>query len=346
MRRTMAEKRERMSNRLCVRTSNTMGIMDVLSDIVASMRVGMPHSARVDLPAPWGLKFPASPGAGFHVILRGAAWLLAPGMEPVPLALGDVLFLPHGGKHVIASNADASLVDVVQTVAGDWVVDGVPLAPGGPVTSMLCGTYLLDRAQTHPLLSGLPDVVHLPARVGERAAVHDTVTLLGRELEEGGPGVDALVPVLLEALLVYILRAWLTEQGGQAVAGWAAALSDPVVAVALTAIHQEPTESWTVQTLADRATISRAALARKFTAVVGRSPLGYLTWWRMVMACRQLTSSDAPLRTIAQASGYTSEYAFAKAFKREIGVPPGSYRAGARAPIGERSAIKSEPIGG
>jgi AraC-like DNA-binding protein len=307
--------------------------MDVLSDIVASMRVGLPSSARVDLPAPWGLRFPASPGAGFHVILRGAAWLLAPGSQPVPLAPGDVLFLPHGGKHVVASDANAPLADVFQSSSGEWVVNEEFRATDGPVTSMLCGTYLLDRSHAHPLLTGLPDVVHLPARVGDRAAVHDTVALLGRELEEGGPGVDALVPVLLDALLIYILRAWLEEQGGPTVAGWAAALSDPVVAVALAAIHEDPTRAWTVQTLADRARISRAALARKFTGVVGRTPLGYLTWWRMVIACRLLTSGDAPLRTIAQSSGYTSEYAFAKAFKREMGVPPGNYRSGARGDI-------------
>jgi AraC-like DNA-binding protein len=331
-----------MSHRLPVATPCTLGPMDVLSDIVASMRVGMPHSARVDLPAPWGLKFPASPGAGFHVILRGAAWLLAPGAEPIPLAAGDVLFLPHGGKHVIASNVDASLADVSQSATGDWVV-AEDLPPGGSVTSMLCGTYLLDRSHAHPLLTGLPDVVHLPARVGDRAAVHDTVALLGRELEEGGPGVDALVPVLLEALLVYILRSWLVEQGGPTVAGWAAALSDPVVAVALSAIHEDPAKAWTVQTLADRATISRAALARKFTAVVGRTPLGYLTWWRMVMACRQLTSTNAPMRSIAQSSGYTSEYAFAKAFKREMGVSPGSYRSGARGTLRESITTETEP---
>jgi AraC-like DNA-binding protein len=333
-----------MSKRLRRAISSTMNLMDVLSDIVASMRVGMPHSARVDLPAPWGLRFPASPGAGFHVILRGAAWLLAPGAEPVPLAPGDVLFLPHGGKHVIASSIDASLEDVFQSAAGDWVVAG-DLPPGGPVTSMLCGTYLLDRSHAHPLLTGLPNVVHLPARVGDRAAVHDTVALLGRELEEGGPGVDALIPVLLEALLVYILRSWLTEQGGPTVAGWAAALSDPVVAIALSAIHQDPARAWTIQTLADQAAISRAALARKFAAVVGRTPLGYLTWWRMVMACRQLTSSDAPIRRIAQSSGYASEYAFAKAFKREMGVPPGSYRLGARSAVRESGPTDAESTG-
>jgi AraC-like DNA-binding protein len=339
----MATRRVMISNRLRKATLGKINHMDVLSDIVASMRVGMPHSARVDLPAPWGLKFPASPAAGFHVILRGAAWLLAPGAEPIPLAPGDVLFLPHGGKHVIASNIDASLADVYQSPGGDWVVAG-DLPPGGAVTSMLCGTYLLDRSHVHPLLTGLPDVVHLPAHVGNRAAVHDMVALLGRELEEGGPGVDALVPVLLEALLVYILRSWLLEQGGPTVAGWAAALSDPVVAVALAAIHENPAQAWSVQTLADRATISRAALARKFTAVVGRTPLGYLTWWRMVMACRQLTSTNAPIRSIAQSSGYTSEYAFAKAFKREMGVAPGNYRSGARGEIRDGIATDTELI--
>ncbi|GAA2348163.1 hypothetical protein GCM10010246_39280 [Streptomyces cuspidosporus] len=72
--------------------------------------------------------------------------------------------------------------------------------------------------------------------------------------------------------------------------------------------------------------LSRAAFARRFTALAGRSPLAYLTWWRMTLAARLLRESELPLRAVAERSGYTSEFAFAKAFKREYGVAPGGYR--------------------
>jgi AraC-like DNA-binding protein len=168
---------------------------------------------------------------------------------------------------------------------------------------LLCGLYLLNRARAHPLITALPDVIHLPARLGDRASVHDTVTLLGRELEHRNPGMDALVPALLESLFVYILRAWLEDSSGPAASGWAAALADPVVANALEAIHSDPAHPWTVQELGARAGVSRAAFARRFTLMVGRTPLAYLTWWRMTIAGRLLTTGDAPLRSIAEHSG-------------------------------------------
>ena len=83
---------------------------------------------------------------------------------------------------------------------------------------------------------------------------------------------------------------------------------------------------WTVEELGRRAGLSRAAFARRFTALVGQPPLGYLTWWRLAQAAQLLRHSDTPVQTIAQRTGYTSEFAFAKAFKREYAVAPGRYR--------------------
>ncbi|WUD86198.1 helix-turn-helix transcriptional regulator [Streptomyces sp. NBC_00503] len=80
--------------------------------------------------------------------------------------------------------------------------------------------------------------------------------------------------------------------------------------------------------LAAEAGLSRAAFARRFAALVGRPPLGYLTWWRMTTAARLLRASKAPLRSIAVQVGYASEFAFADAFKRMYGMPPGAYRRG------------------
>ena len=180
-------------------------------------------------------------------------------------------------------------------------------------------------------------MIHLPARLGDRAGVRNTVTLIARELEHRSPGVDALVPALLESLLVYILRAWFRDNADLAAGGWAAALADQVLADALEAVHEDPAHPWTVAELAGRAGVSRATFARRFTTVVGRTPLAYLTWWRMTVSGRLLTGTEATLRTIAERSGYSSEFAFAKAFKREFRVSPGAYRRQHRPPATERT---------
>ncbi|MFF9621275.1 AraC family transcriptional regulator [Streptomyces griseosporeus] len=303
--------------------------MDVLSDAVAAMRSGRPHSGLRDKYAPWGLRFAASEGAGFHVVLRGSAWLRPSEGEPVALGPGDVVFLAHGRGHALASGPGVALEDVRLEADGSWPALPPP-EPGAPPadTVMLCGAYTLDRSRAHPLLSELPEVVHLPARVGAHRSLRTAVELLGQELEERGPGSDTIVTSLLDTLLLYILRAWWEGErhADGHPTGWAAALTDPAVATALRAIHADPAHPWTVEELGSVGGLSRAAFARRFTALVGSPPLAYLTWWRMTTAGRLLRGEDVPLRRVAERAGYTSEFAFAKAFKREFGVTPGQYR--------------------
>ncbi|GAB3965581.1 AraC family transcriptional regulator [Actinoallomurus acanthiterrae] len=320
--------------------------MDVLSDVIAVMRTGAPRSAWVEWQAPWGQRFRTVPGAaGFQIVLRGLCWLIPEDGDPVPLSAGDVVFLPHGGSHGLADVPSTPLAEHTCDPQDDSRFERRYAAPpagrrgDSPTTVTLCGAYQLDAARVHPLLSDLPPLLHLPARLGRHPRLRAAVDLLGAELEEPRPGTDALVPALLDTLLVYILRAWFTEQpvrGGTT--GWAAALADPAISTALEAIHREPAYPWTVAELGARAGLSRAAFSRRFTALVGRPPLAYLTWWRLTTAMRLLRSSDAPLHAVARQVGYTSEFAFANAFKREFDVAPGRYRRDGRSgtPSGRR----------
>jgi AraC-like DNA-binding protein len=288
--------------------------VDVLSDAIATMRTGLPHASRTRLTAPWGIRFPAQDGAGFHAILHGTGFVIPAHGAPVAVAPGDVVFLPHGLGHAIADTPTTPLADALPTAAG---------AGTGPRTEMLCGAYRLDRSRTHPLVAELPDVVHL--RADRHPALRGALDLLAREAG-AAPGADAAMSALLDLLLVYILRAWYDEQPAGRRTGWSAALGDPAGAEALRAIHSHPERPWTVQSLAARAGLSRAPFARRFTETVGSPPLTYLTWWRMTTAALLLRESDRPLRAVAARTGYVSEFAFAKAFKREFGVAPGRYR--------------------
>lgn len=311
--------------------------VDVLSDVIAVMRTGRPKSALLTWHPPWGQRFAPVPGAaGFQVVLRGPCWLIRPDAEPVPLAVGDVLFQPHGRGHALADSPSTPLTAPAcdprapAVAAGTAVVDtvGVPL-PGDdpPATVTLCGAYELEPSRVHPLLDDLPDLVHLPTHLGRHPELRAAVELLAAELLRPRPGTDALVPALLDTLLVHLLRTWFDERAAAGVGtGWAAALNDPVVAAALRAMHGEPARPWTVATLAAEAGLSRAPFARRFTALLGQPPLTYLTWWRMTLAARLLRESDAPLSVVAARVGYGSEFAFGNAFKRRYGTAPGRYR--------------------
>ncbi|GHF41514.1 AraC family transcriptional regulator [Kitasatospora xanthocidica] len=317
--------------------------MDILTEALGSMRTAYPSSVRTEGRAPWALRLPPVLGAGFHVVLYGTCWLLPLGIgngtgestgrhEPIALSPGDVVFLRDGGGHVLADHPDTPPVD-----ARDCEADSAPpigtvsLGGGGARTSLLCGNYHLDQGRPHPMVRQLPALIHLPTRHGRHPELAAAVQLLGSELENPRIGSTGIVPALIDSLLLYILRAWFEDQPAASAAGWAAALRDAAVAPALEAIHEAPATPWTVESLADRAGLSRAAFARRFTTMVGEPPMAYLTRWRMTTAARLLRESEAPLTSVAAQTGYGSEYAFAKAFKREFGLAPGGYRREARA---------------
>ncbi|ARZ72055.1 AraC family transcriptional regulator [Streptomyces albireticuli] len=281
--------------------------MDVLSDALAALRTGRPFAALTERQGDWRVDLEPFAGAGFHVVLEGSCELLpGDGGEPVRLGPGDAVFLPHGSAH---------------TLTASGTPDGAP-----PPAVLVCGAYQLDRARAHPLLADFPRVVHLPADSGRHPSVHATVALLAGELRSPGAGTDLTLPALLELFLVYLIRAWYEERTALPGTGWCKSLTDPAVGAALRALHADPARAWTVAGLADRAGMSRAAFARRFTALVGRPPLTYLTWWRLTLAASILRESDAPLATVAQRIGYTSQFAFAHAFKRAYGIPAGRYR--------------------
>ncbi|MGI8335680.1 AraC family transcriptional regulator [Actinomadura scrupuli] len=312
--------------------------MDVLSDVIAVMRTGEPRSSRVEWYAPWGQRFmPVRGAAGFQVILQGSCWLVPVDGAPFALGVGDVVFMPHGRGHVLADSPTTPAAE-----PGCDPRDGsrferrhhAPpvgrIRPDGAATVTLCGAYQLDPARAHPLLGDLPDLIHLPARPGHLPEIRGAVELLGAELVNPWPA-DAVVRALLDMLLLYILRAWFADQPGRGpVTGWTAALNDPAISAALSSLHGDPAYPWTVETLGARAGLSRAAFSRRFTGLVGQPPLTYLTWWRMTTAARLLVDTDAPLGVVAAQVGYTSEFAFANAFKRRYGTAPGRYRRGPR----------------
>ncbi len=301
-------------------------MVDVVSDAIAAIRTGRPHAARTRRTAPWGLRFPAAPGTGFHVVLQGQCRLMVEGHDPVPLGAGDVVLVPHGQEIALADSPDSELVDVAREMDDSWTPAPYPVGAAGELTVLMCGSYQLDRAGAHPLLAELPAVIHLPRRVGRREALNAVVDLLADELDQRRPGTDAAIPALLDAMLLYILRTWYQDHAPRSAGGWAAALADPAVGSALQHMHAEPATPWTVERLSRRAGMSRAAFSRRFTELVGRPPMTYLTWWRMTTAGRILRGDDAPLQTVAEQVGYRSEFAFNRAFKREFGVSPGAYR--------------------
>ena len=100
----------------------------------------------------------------------------------------------------------------------------------------------------------------------------------------------------------------------------------------LALIHQHYAKPWSLERLAKEIGVSRTVLAVRFRTLVGASPIAYLTRWRMLQAARLIRESSAAMAEVAEKVGYTSEAAFAKAFKRTLGRTPGEVRRSAPQP--------------
>ena len=107
--------------------------------------------------------------------------------------------------------------------------------------------------------------------------------------------------------------------------GWLAGLRDPSVGKALSLMHARPAHAWTIEELAHDVGASRSVLAERFAELVGLPPMHYLANWRMQIASG-LLSSGVNIAAVAAETGYGSEAAFSRAFKKLVGVPPSAWR--------------------
>ena len=307
--------------------------MDVLSNVLKVTNfvthVPGPH----EFIAPWGIHVDARAAAALYVVKRGTCWLKRDDRELMQLNAGDVVLLAKGDGHSLSSEREMRDLeryeDAIARARGMTVPprNGVPNGAVEPAI-LQYATHELSRDAAHPLLSLLPPIVRLPAdRTRGDGELDALLRLIGGETIKRGTGSDHVVPRFMDALFVYIVRAWLTEEP-EGSGGWLGALRDPQIRKALSLIHKSPQAPWTVELLARSVAMSRAAFAKRFSDLVGEPPLAYVTRWRMDLAAKMLRESVEPVSRIAGRVGYISETAFAKAFRRRRKIAPGQYRYG------------------
>lgn len=303
--------------------------MDALTDVLRAVRLGGTVFARAEVCSPWAVHTTGAPTGIFHAIVRGSAICIPAGdAAPIHLAAGDVVLLPHGDGHTMCDSLATPAVPIrerITKVEGEDVGQ-LRIAGDGPATTILCGSFALERGGAHPLLGVLPRVLLVRGDDGPLSEwVGTTLRMMARELDERSPGAETVITRMTDLLMVYALRAHIARLGpGQG--GWMGGLKDPQVGRALAVIHRQPRDPWDVPSLAARAGMSRSGFSARFTELVGEPPAQYLTRWRIHLAERALRSEPATVAEIASRVGYGSEVAFSKAFKRFTGSPPGEYR--------------------
>jgi AraC-like DNA-binding protein len=302
--------------------------MDILSQVLESVRFQGWFFADSQLRAPWGITLRGGELAAVHAVREHRCWIRVVGEgEPVAFEAGDVAVLPLDRPHTVSDTPDRPGVPIDSIEGLDLDSGYLQLRYGGEGTATRIITASCQAASPLPrlVLAGLPALIRLPAdtiRGVER--LHATLVLAEREIADPQPGLSMVLQRLAEILFVQALRATLT--GSDAPRGWLAALHEPRLSPVLAAVHHEPAHTWTLQKLAALAHLSRSAFAARFSTVVGTAPMAYVTQWRMHLATRLLRETDLSVAAVAQRVGYTSEPSFTRLFRAHLGVPPGRFR--------------------
>ena len=310
--------------------------MDVLTDVLETLRARGACYARLAAKAPFGVALPGGSIAAFHLVLEGSCVLRVEGQPDVELAGGDLVAIPHGLAHTIVDHVSTPTQRLKDLLGSERKPGPASLEIGGrgAKTTLVCGKIEFEDPVGHPLLAALPAVILL--RGGSQALVEwlePTLRFIAAEAGSTRPGAQTVVSRLADVLFIQIVRGHLARVEPEA-SGWLSALGDPQIGAALSLIHENPGGAWTVQSLAASAGMSRSAFASRFNRLVGEPPLHYLTRWRMQKAQRLLRDGRVPLSDVATRVGYDSEAAFSKAFKRAVGAAPGAYRRRARLGLG------------
>ncbi|HEY3941578.1 MAG TPA: AraC family transcriptional regulator [Acidimicrobiales bacterium] len=310
--------------------------MDLLYDHLVRARATGAVFARTVAEPPWGLRLGGSIQLAVHTVVRGRGylWLDTP-TNAVELSPGTVVLVRGGPDHHIGHEAGAACLGPEEFRARYPQAD-----PGDnpQATVFLCGAYQFSGDVGGGLLDALPQILTLSAAIDD--PLRDVVTLLSRELVGTEPAQQLVLDRLLDLFLVLAIRS--DFRRSTTAPRWYRASADPRLSTALQAIHENAAHPWTVPELAALSGLSRAAFARIFRGALGQAPMQYLTEWRMTLARDHLRADDLSLAQIASAVGYGSPFAFAAAFRRHHGEPPGTWRQRER-PASEARLLTTHP---
>jgi AraC-like DNA-binding protein len=304
--------------------------VDPLGEALHFLRMSGVFYCRSEFTAPWGLALPPMKGClMLHVVTSGRCWLEVDGAEHQLLQPGDLALVPHGEGHRLTSEPGmlaAGLFDLPREQVSDRY-EILRHGGGGAATTVMCGAMRFDHPAAQRLVALLPRLIRVEAAwtSPQLEWIQSTLRFMAAEAKELRPGGETVITRLADILVIQAIRSWM-EQDPAAQTGWLGALQDKQIGRAIALIHRHPARAWSVASLAAEVAMSRSAFAARFTALVGEPAMHYVARWRMHIALTWLREHDAGLGELAGRLGYRSEAAFSRAFKRFIGVSPGTVR--------------------
>ncbi|MFT2016100.1 AraC family transcriptional regulator [Streptomyces sp. 796.1] len=329
--------------------------MDAVSELLAEVRAHGAVFRRAVMRPPWALRMASGAPLTLATMVHGRAWIVPDGQPPVAIGVGEVAVVRGDAPYVVAD--DPATAPTLVVTSADYCSGAAGEAPGGgsggapsgvpggaprgvpddgpcgtpdggagPAADgtpavLLSGAFERRGELSERLLRALPPVLVVPLD----DSPYPTVQTVADEIGKERPGQQLVLDRMLDLMLVSALRHWFDNPNADAPA-WCRALDDPVVGPALRLLHDAPARPWTVAGLAAEVGVSRAALARRFTAAVGEPPMSYLAGWRVALATDLLRETDQTVAAIAKKVGYAHAFALSAAFKRLHGTRPSDHR--------------------
>jgi AraC-like DNA-binding protein len=316
--------------------------MDALSEILRVIKLDSAIYLNGEFSEPWCLATPEartlapvfSRGAEqviiYHLLCEGRAYAQLEDGASIPLAPGDLITFPHGHRHTLGGGSRVTPIDVGDTLPEvlERGLELLHMGGGGMCSRFICGFLVCDPQLSQTFLGGLPPFLKVSIRDDDSGRwLENTLKFSVTQAANNEAGAGAMLTKLSEVLFAEMLRRYLRElPEGQT--GWLAGACDPEVGRALTLLHHRHAHPWTVAELAKKTGLSRTVLSERFRHFLGEPPMTYLTRWRLRLGARALATTSHSVAQIALESGYESEAAFNRAFKREYGLPPARYRRG------------------
>lgn len=322
---TLASKRRDSGSKQALSVAN-----DPLGALFHLLKMESVFYTQANMSAPWGMDIPAiKQSLMFHFVVRGQC-VIDVEESKTSLTSGDFLMVPHGLGHQLFDHESSSCVPLfdLPIVQVSDHYETLSYGGQGDETLLLCGAVSFNHPIASRLLETMPAFVKVDTGPElKQQTIFQLIRMLADESLVANLGGEAVITRVADILVIHALRDWL-ESISDDRSTWLAALKDPALGKAMAVMHQAPEKSWTVETLALEAGMSRTSFAEKFKAVVGESPLQYLTKWRMMLARTRLRSSNDTVLAIALDLGYQSEAAFSRAYKKTMGKTPGGSRKG------------------
>jgi len=319
--------------------------LDILSDVLDSLHICGNLLLHESYTAPWAISIPdrerlsvlldTKPGTravAFHLVERGYIEISstadnALNEPPLIVEAGEMVICFSGTPHKIFQGVNPHVFPVENVFAGINIPFRCQPHTRGISLVCICGVFYLQDTHLNPLFAALPSILH--ASVSQAETFHNlsgVANLIVQELDQRAPGSDFMVARLLELLCAGAIRAYYIDKSHSQDPSWFNGLQDPIINRALTMIHAQPGNDWSIETLAQSVDLSPSRFAARFKQTLGESPMSYVSKWRIHVASRLLKSTESNISEIAAKVGYENLAAFNRAFKRNLKIPPGAWR--------------------